>query len=154
MDKQSRKPVLDPFNAIKEWLFKITQSHPALGGHRICPFAKKMPKVISTDFFNETDICPDLELTIYVEVSRSSSYQDLIEICQRLRQKHKTHVFLPDHPLSQIDINGIKTGNGVYPCILVQPESELENARKKLEKTDYYTYWKEESLLEIKNFQK
>jgi hypothetical protein len=49
-------------------------------------------------------------------------------------------------------VKGLETGNGHLPVIIVQTKKELRTARGLLEKTNYYDYWDEEYLEEIKSY--
>lgn len=137
---------------VKNWVSKISKKNPNLGGHRICPFAK-MPNVISVDklsiekFSGLSD-----QITVYMETGIHSSYEELENLCKDLKNLNPNFVFLPDHPHKKNYINGQETGNGVFPCIIVQTKQELEIARSTLEKTDYYSYWDQIYLDEIKSF--
>jgi len=137
---------------IKKWISNISKKNSDLGEHRICPFAK-MPNIVSVDklsiekFSGLSD-----QITVYMEQGISSSYEELENLCRELKSLNPNFVFLPDHPHKKNYINGQETGNGVFPCIIVQTKQELESARAMLEKTDYYSYWDQSYLAEIKSF--
>lgn len=137
---------------VKKWVSNISKKNPELGGHRICPFAR-MPNIISVDklsiekFSGLSD-----QITVYMEQGISSSYEELENLCRELKSLNPNFVFLPDHPHKKNYINGQETGNGVFPCIIVQTKQELESARSTLEKTDYYSYWDQIYLDEIKSY--
>lgn len=137
---------------VKKWVERITEKNPKLGGHGICPFAK-MPQVVSVDklsidkFLELTD-----NVTVYMESGIYSTYEELEELCRRLKSINPNYVFLPDHPNKPSYINGQETGNRVFPCIIAQTKQELNSARKILEKTNYYSYWDKSYIAEIKSF--
>jgi hypothetical protein len=137
---------------VEKWLSRISAKHQDLGGHSICPFAK-MPRVVSVEKLcvEEFQIIDD-RLTIYIENSIHSSYDELEELCRKLKDQNPNFVFLPDHPHKSTYIKEHETGNGSFPCIIVQTKRELELARSALSKTDYYSYWDEAYLSEIKSF--
>jgi S-adenosylmethionine/arginine decarboxylase-like enzyme len=141
-----------PERVVERWVDRISKKHADIGGNRICPFAKT-PAVVSveklclTDFIGISD-----QLTIYMENGVHSSYEELEEICRTLKSLNPNFVFLPDHPHKPNYINGHETGNGVFPCIIVQTKQELDSARSALEKTDYYQYWDKDYLAEIRSF--
>jgi hypothetical protein len=137
---------------VEKWLSRISAKHQDLGGHSICPFAK-MPRVVSVEKLcvEEFQIIDD-RLTIYIENSIHSSYDELEELCRKLKDRNPNFVFLPDHPHRSTYIKGHETGNGSFPCIIVQTKRELESARLALSKTDYYSYWDEVYLFEIRSF--
>jgi S-adenosylmethionine/arginine decarboxylase-like enzyme len=141
-----------PVHIVEKWITRLSIRHSDLGNHKICPFAK-MPTVIPVkqlcleEFTNLSH-----HIAIYMENGIISSYADLVKICKDLRNMYPTFVFLPDHPYKINYINGHATGNGVFPCIIVQTKSELEIARKSLSKTNYYHFWDEDYINEISSF--
>lgn len=141
-----------PNRVIENWVRRISEKNSNLGGHRICPFAK-IPRIVSVDklsiekFSGLSD-----QITVYMEQRISSSYEELENLCRELKSLNPNFVFLPDHPHKKNYINGQETGNGVFPCIIVQTKQELESARSTLEKTDYYSYWDQIYLDEIKSY--
>jgi len=141
-----------PTRVVEKWVARISDKHQDLGGNRICPFAK-MPRVVTVEklcleeFIGITD-----QITIYMENGIYSSYEDLEQLCKQLKNLNPNFVFLPDHPHKRNYINGHETGNGVFPCVIVQTKQELNTARAALEKTDYYQYWDQKYLAEIRSF--
>lgn len=141
-----------PNRVVEKWVAKISKKHSDLGGNRICPFAK-MPKVVTVEKLSITDfIRIEDEIAIYMEDGVCSSYEEIEELCRQLKSLNPNFVFLPDHPHKLNYINGHETGNGVFPCIIVQTKQELDSARASLEKTDYYQYWDKNYLNEIRSF--
>jgi S-adenosylmethionine/arginine decarboxylase-like enzyme len=141
-----------PTRVVEKWVTRITEKHQDLGGNRICPFAK-MPKVIAVEkLCLEEFVGISDQITVYMENGIRSSYEDLEELCKTLKVLNPNYVFLPDHPHKRNYINGHETGNGVFPCIIVQTKQELTTARTALEKTDYYQYWDQDYLAEIRSF--
>jgi S-adenosylmethionine/arginine decarboxylase-like enzyme len=141
-----------PERVVEKWVARISVSHADIGGNRICPFAK-MPRVVSVEkLCMEEFVGIDNQLTVYMENGIRSSYSDLEELCKTLKSLNPNFVFLPDHPHKPNYIHGHETGNGVFPCIIVQTKQELTSARTALEKTDYYQYWDQNYLAEIRSF--
>jgi S-adenosylmethionine/arginine decarboxylase-like enzyme len=141
-----------PERVVEKWVSRITKKHSELGGNRICPFAK-IPKVVSVEKLCLSEfIGIDEQLTIYMENGVRSSYDELEELCRSLKSLNPNFVFLPDHPHKLNYISGCETGNGVFPCIIVQTKSELSLARASLEKTDYYNYFDKDYLDHLKSF--
>ena len=141
-----------PTQVVERWVDRISKKHADLGGNRICPFAK-MPKVVAIEkLCLEEFIGIDNQLTVYMENGVRSGYEEIEELCRTLKSLNPNFVFLPDHPHKQNFINGHETGNGVFPCIIVQTKQELDSARSTLAKTDYYTYWDNDYLAEIRSF--
>lgn len=142
-----------PEQVVDKWVSRISEKNPNLGGQRICPFAK-VPEIVSVknkltieNFINFSD-----QVTVYMEDGIYSSYDNLERLCRELKNIHPKFTFLPDHPHRKNFIKGQETGNGVFPCIIVQNTEELKSARKSLEKTDYYSYWDNDYLAEIRSF--
>jgi S-adenosylmethionine/arginine decarboxylase-like enzyme len=141
-----------PERVVEKWVSRITKKRSELGGNRICPFAK-IPKVVSVEKLCLSEfIGIDEQLTIYMENGVRSSYDELEELCRSLKSLNPNFVFLPDHPHKPNYISGCETGNGVFPCIIVQTKSELSLARASLEKTDYYSYFDKDYLDHLKSF--
>jgi hypothetical protein len=137
---------------VEKWVTRISEKNNNLGGHRICPFAT-MPSVISVEKLsieNFSDL--DSRITVYMENDIHSSYEEIADLCKTLKTLNPNFVFLPDHPHKPNYINGHETGNGVFPCVIVQTKQELGSARQSLEKTDYYKYWDKDYLAEIQSF--
>jgi len=143
---------MTPIEVIKNWLHAVQKPRKELNGGSICPFAS-MPNVVEVDRLSMDNVKPVSRfLTIYVERSISSSFEDIDNICMQLKIMHSDFVFLPDHPHKKTYINGVETGNGHLPLIMIQDKKELINARRTLEKTDYYDKWDKNYLSEIKNY--
>ncbi len=141
-----------PERVVEKWVARISEKNPKLNGHRICPFAK-MPRVVPVDKLSIGKFVGlDNQITIYMEDGIFSTYEELEDLCRKLKSLNPNYIFLPDHPHKSNYINGQETGNGVFPCIIVQTKEELLTARKNLEKTDYYTHWDPSYLAEIRSF--
>lgn len=145
---------------LKKWIDSVTLKRPELGGMPICPFAKKgveSKKVFYANIYkdprafmlNFIEIVGDFELIIFYNEDKTLTENDLKCIMKDLQNVRPDMIFLKDHPDTPGYINGINTGNSVYPIILVQPRDKLIEAREKLKKTKYYDYWDEDYLKEI-----
>lgn len=144
--------IKSPTRVIEKWVSRITEKHKDLGGNRICPFAKMPPVVTVEKLCLEKFIGISDQLTVYMENGIHSSYEELEQLCKQLKSLNPNLVFLPDHPHKPNYINGHETGNGVFPCVIVQTKQELDTARSALSKTDYYQYWDQNYLDEIRSF--
>ena len=142
------------------WVRRLSESKTELGGFSVCPFAKKAledKKVFWSYIGYEcvsyilsyVGLSTDFEVIVFFNLSKNLTDQDLIDIISKLQKERSDLIFLKDHPDNPGFINGISTGNGEYPAILVQPRDKLEEARNKLKKTKYYDYWSEEYKNEI-----
>lgn len=145
---------------LKKWIDRVSIKQPELGGLPVCPFAKKgveNRKVSYANIYkdprafmlNFIEIVNDFELIIFYNEDKTLTDDELKCIIKDLQVVRPDMIFLKDHPDTPGHINGINTGNGVYPIILVQPRDKLEEAREKLKKTKYYDYWDEDYLKEI-----
>lgn len=136
---------------IEDWINRIKQPREELGGMSVCPFAKSTDyKIIETD---GSDINPppwDFELIIY-KLPDLYTIEELNDIAAEYNNLYAEMVFLPDHKNKQTFINGVQTNNGTYNFILCQWRDNLETARSKLKKTNYYDFWDKDYLHEILN---
>jgi hypothetical protein len=147
--------------SINEWLERITQSKDELGGFAICPFAKKAMesnKIYFTTIGAEPVSCirsyieftpKDFEIIVFIDLLNRLTDDELLIIINECQQIYNDIIFLKDHPDNPGYINGIYTGNGVYPIILSQPRKKLEESRDKLKQTKYYDNWDDEYKKEI-----
>ena len=143
---------MTPIEVVKNWLLQVQKPRQELNGKSVCPFAR-MPTVVVVDKLSIDNVKPvSHALSIYVEDSINSSFDDINNICMQLKETHDNCVFLPDHPHKKNYINGVETGNGHLPLIIVQNKKELLSARRILEKTDYYDKWDKDYLDEIKGY--
>lgn len=144
--------IMTPLKIIANWLSKVKQARPELNGKSICPFAR-MPGIIPVEKLSIQNIEPlGSQITIYIETAVNSTFDELETLCRKLNKKHKKYIFLPDHPQKKNYINGVETGNEHLPLIIVQTRKELLTARSLLEKTDYYDFWSDEYIKEIKSY--
>lgn len=143
---------MNPLTVIKKWLVRVKQPRKELNGKSVCPFAT-MPSVVVVDKLTLNNVKPiGTTITMYVENTVQSSFEDIDTICQQLKKINQDYIFLPDHPEKKNYINGVETGNGHLPIIIVQLKKELLSARRGLEKTDYYDHWDKKYLDEIKSY--
>ena len=134
---------------INNWIERIKQPREELGGMSVCPFAKSADyEIIETD---GSDIDPppwDFELIIY-KLPDLYTIDELTAIANEYNNIFPDMVFLPDHKDKQTFISGVQTNNGTYNFILCQWRDNLETARSKLKKTNYYNFWDKDYLDEI-----
>jgi hypothetical protein len=143
---------MNPVKVIANWLKTVKTPRDELDGKSICPFAK-MPGIIVVEKLSTKSIEPlGTQITMYVEKTINSTFEEIDAVCRKLNKKHKKYIFLPDHPTKKNFINGVETGNGQLPVIIVQTKKELLTARSLLEKTNYYDKWNKEYLEEIKSY--
>lgn len=134
---------------IKNWIKHISTPVDALGGFSVCPYAKGAEySVVVTD---GSDINPppwDFELLIYV-IPEFWSENDLVSLAKEYNKIYTDLVFLPDHRNKNTFIKGIQTNNGKHNLLLCQWRDSLNQARDKLSKTLYYSFWDNDYLKEI-----
>jgi len=134
---------------IKDWINRISKSQELLGGYSVCPYAKNAQyEIVNTNGRNITAPTGDFELVIYVLPDDYSQIK-VEEIAQEYNLLYKELVFLPDPKDRYTEINGVQTNNGKQNLILCQPRAKLTEARERLAKTEYYSYWDENYLQEI-----
>jgi hypothetical protein len=139
---------------IQNWLNYLKKPRHNLGENSICPYANFLPPIHILKKLKVDFIKPLIknELTIFLETENFSTPDELEIVVRKLNNDYSELVFLPDHPDKSIFIQGLKTSNNKYPCILMQPKKELSNARKKLKKTSYYDYWDKTYLEELLSY--
>jgi hypothetical protein len=136
---------------INEWISRITQPRSELGNFSVCPFAKGADYSLhETDGSNINPPPWDFELIIYV-LPIHYTEEEVVAIASEYNKIYTDMVFLPDPKDRYTEINGVQTNNGKYNLILCQWRDNLDNARAKLQKTSYYTYWADAYLQEILN---
>jgi len=134
---------------IKNWIAYISTPSDSLGGFSVCPYAKGAEyDIIKTD---GSDIDPppwDFELIIYV-LPEFWSEDNLVSLAVEYNRIYNDLVFLPDHKDRNTFINGVQTNNGKHNLLLCQWRDSLNQARDKLSKTVYYSFWDKDYLEEI-----
>jgi S-adenosylmethionine/arginine decarboxylase-like enzyme len=141
-----------PQQVVGKWVSRISRKQLDLDDHSICPFAR-MPRVRATKKLSISDfIGLDDDITVYMEDGIYSTYTELENLCKHLKELSPNYVFLPDHPEKKTFIGEYETGNGIFPCIIVQTKKELHSARAALSKTSYYDHWDPDYLSEIRSF--
>lgn len=144
-----------------DWINRISERRDELGDFAICPFAKKaledkkiywsyinfnaVPHI--KEFVEKTD--PNFEIIAFFNVENNLTDDDLLLIIKELQKNDSKNIYLKDHPDNPGFINRVNTSNGKYPVVLVQPKQKLLDARNKLKKTNYYSYWSEDYKTEI-----
>lgn len=136
---------------ISNWIEQLSVKHVVLGNFSVCPFARSAEyEIIETD---GSDIAPPprvFDLIIYVLPDKWTQ-EELFELSEVYNTMHPKLVFLPDHKDRYTAIKDVQTNNGRYNLILCQWRDELNSAREKLAKTDYYSFWDNDYLKEILN---
>ena len=139
---------------IQEWAFWLGSGLIGEEKLPLCPWAKKSILEGSVDFWEEenpVDLVPlpeDIKVRIVHLPGRS--LEDLIRIRDLCNSEFGDFIFLDSHPDDPETIGGVKSVSSL-PLILIQRRKEIEEARKILEKGNYYKYWDPEVLNRMLN---
>jgi hypothetical protein len=137
---------------IKEWSFWLNSG--ILGKEKLplCPWAKKAILDGSVECFeNEVPelLVPFPEgIKVRILLLDVKTLEDVVELRNTCNQKFKDWIFLDSHPEDESTIGGIKS-TFKSPLLLIQPRKDLEDARKILERGNYYSYWDPNVLKDI-----
>ncbi len=139
---------------IDDYIKYITLKRKELGGHAICPFAKKFldkTEIIKSDDL-ESDALNCIEskerpmLWLIYGCPKKFTKEWLSSFCDKHKDKAKSKDLwlIWDHPDQINKIGDIETNNKEYGVILIQPLKELNKYSDKLKKSNYYDYWDED----------
>ncbi len=132
-----------------EWISKISQENPDIGGFAICPFAKHNTyKIIKSSINDIKPLNEEFGVVIFI-VEDDLDLDFARKKIEELNETYLEYMFFDDFRDEPSYINGIKTNNGKYNLILYQNRQFLTKIRQKLAKTNYYDYWDDEYLQEI-----
>jgi len=152
-------------DVVYEWVDRISERKKEIDGLSLCPFSKRA-LIEKKVFWSELDDDPeiyiencldklfDFEVAIFFDTKKELTDEHLSTIVNNLNKKRTDLIFLKSHPDNPGYIQGIFTGNGVYPAILAQKKDKLELARDALKKTKYYDFWDKDYLQEILGYGK
>jgi hypothetical protein len=147
-----RKCIVDKVSEVRQWIEHVSKKREELGGHAICPYAfSASVKVVETALSEVTLIEGATEDIIIFIVGDNVTLASMLNKVAELNMKHQEHVFLDDHVDEPTHIMGIQSNFGKYNMIMCQRNDKLLEAREKLHKTDYYTYWHQEMYQRIIN---
>ncbi|MGA1046749.1 MAG: hypothetical protein ACO3UU_01970, partial [Minisyncoccia bacterium] len=133
---------------LKNWIEKISQLRPDLGGFSICPYAKQAKYKILEANVENLEVEDGYDVIIFV-IDIRLSLEEVQKWCDLYNRKYSEWKFFEDCASYNTFINGIQTNNGKYNLILAQPKAKLRKFREILAKTNYYDYWSNEYLQEI-----
>jgi len=133
---------------IQEWIQEVSKSRPELGGFAVCPYASASKTLIVETPIDGIVPEPGYDVIIFIveDFWRPSQVQKWVDV---YNQKFSYYKFFEDVSSRDTFISGVKTNNEKYNLILCQSKKKLSAIRKKLMKTEYYTYWTEEYIKEI-----
>jgi len=139
---------------IKDYIKYITLKREELGGHAICPFAKKF--LDKTIIIESEDLEKDANTCLYSKEKpmlwliygcpKKFNKEWLSSFCKNNEEKAKEKDLwlIWDHPDQINKIGNVETNNKEYGILLIQPLRELNKYSEKLQKTDYYDHWDED----------
>lgn len=139
---------------IREWAFWLSSG--ILGEEKLplCPWAKKSILEGSVDFWegdDPVDLVPlPVEIKVRIVHLPGKSLKDLEGIRIFCNSKFGEFIFLDSHPQDPELIGGIKSVSDL-PLILIQRRTEIAEARRILEKGNYYKYWDPDVLNKMLN---
>jgi len=133
---------------ILHWIDQLSKIRPELGNFAICPYALNANYQIIEQKLCEIVPKPDYDVAIYIVESQIDA-QYLYDAVDDYNRNYPDYKFLADHGNTKTYIQGVQTNNGKYNLVLCQLRKKLTEARKKLAKTDYYSYWDEDYLKEV-----
>ena len=140
--------ILSKKRHIRKWIRDLSKIKPELGNFSLCPFASKANFLILETKLAEIVPTPDYDVVIYiVEDYHESDF--LYNAVDNYNLQYPEYKFLSDAKNEDTFINGVQSNNGKYNLVLVQPRSDLLEARKKLAKTNYYRNYDEDYLKEV-----
>jgi len=133
---------------ILQWIHKISEIRPELGGFAVCPYAKSASYEIIDTHVREIRPFGSYDVIIFV-VEDELGLDEIQKWVKFYNDTYPSWKFFEDCASYNTFIRGIQTNNGKYNLILAQPTEKLRFFREKLAKTDYYSYWDDEYLREI-----
>ena len=114
----------------------------------MCPYAKSASYEIIDTHVLEIEPFGNYDILIFV-IENDLGLDEIQKWVKIYNNKYPSWKFFEDCASYNTFIRGIQTNNGKYNLILAQPTEKLRFFRKKLAKTDYYSYWDDEYLKEI-----
>lgn len=137
---------------IEVWIKRISKPNKKIGGHSICPFAKKAKYLLIENDLTKIKLSfpEDNDLVIFISnTDQAIPPKNLDKICKDLSIRYKEYIFLYNSKLEKTYINNQRTDNAMYDMIFCQPKEELNKAREVLGKTSYYDFWSKSFLNKI-----
>ena len=137
---------------ITDWIYDfLNVAQPALGGHKVCPFAAtaRWRAQVGTDPSNDLinlathwDDGKDVVVLAYDPQVVSARFLEQAVEQANLRVLIPIDLLaLEDHPDDLESVNGVIMNNGKYAIILVQRFSKIDAAACSLRPQGYYATW-------------
>lgn len=133
---------------IHEWVREVSAPRDQLGGFAVCPYASGSKTLIVETPIDDIVPEPGHDVIVFIveDFWRPDQVMNWVKI---YNEKFTYYKFFEDLSSRPTFINGIQTNNQKFNLILCQSKKKLSSIRKKLAKTDYYTFWTEQYLEEI-----
>ena len=135
---------------IETWIYSVLDiPNSKFGDLPPCPYAKRawVEGNVSVKMFDDIQTFTpkewDKEVNIYV-MNPWMSVELLSEMALYYNKKHPDYLFLEEHPDLVEDVGGFVVNQGELILLIVQRRKPLEEARKKLQETNYYENWSPE----------
>ena len=132
---------------IETWITEVLDiPNSKFGNIPPCPYAKKawvegnVEVKMWKDFGSFRYDKWEKEVTIYV-MDPYTSPDFLSQITKNFNNLYPDYLFLEEHPDLVEDVGGFVVNQGELILLIVQDRKPLEEARKKLQETNYYEYW-------------
>ena len=132
---------------IETWITGVLDTpNSKFGNLPPCPYAKKawVEGNVNVKMFDDTQsFAPqdwDKEVNIYVMNPWTSS-ELVSDMAKNYNNLYPDYLFLEEHPDLVEDVGGFVVNQGELILLIVQDRKPLEEARAKLQETNYYEHW-------------
>jgi len=139
---------------IEDYIKYISLKRKELGGHAICPFAKRfLDKTViieSKDLQADAIKCLESQdrpmLWMIYGCPNKFNKGWLESFCEKHKEKAKSKDLwlIWDHPDQVNKIGDVETNNKEHGILLIQPLTELNEYSDKLKNTNYYDFWQKD----------
>lgn len=141
---------------LEEWRDYVSKPRKELDGFAICPFSRKADIVFDI-IKSEQEIIIDMikrersnvEMFMLVDVNDILDTRTAVSIAKFFNQLSDKYKYFLDNPSNPVYMNGIDVSNKKYLIIIGQRKDVLNDARRKLLKTNYYKFLEKDYLKEI-----
>jgi hypothetical protein len=133
---------------IQEWISQISTPKDELNGFPVCPYASGSKTLIVETSIDNIVPQPGYDVIIFI-IEDFWREDQVVKWVKHYNKKFTYYKFFEDLSSRDTFVGGVKTNNDKFNLILCQSKKKLSAVRKKLAKTDYYTFWTEEYLEEI-----
>jgi len=133
---------------INEWIKQISSPKEESGGFAVCPYASGSKTLIVETSLDDIVPQPGYDVIIFIieDFWRSTQVEKWVKL---YNEKFPYYKFFEDLSSRDTFMSGVKTNGEKFNLIICQSKKKLSSIRKKLAKTDYYSFWTEEYLEQI-----